>query len=125
LVFAFFSPIPPSVPSEVPAELDEICRKEWGNNVKNVGINLVDKTKEEYVAPKPKFDFATSKGQSLSSAPKTNTAVSFADATPQRVTPDAAQPTTVLQIVLADRKKSRETFNHATTVLQLYQHVMS
>lgn len=33
---------------EVPDELEQMCRTEWGPNVQNVGINLVDKSKHQY-----------------------------------------------------------------------------
>jgi hypothetical protein len=72
-------------------------------------------------------DFAKSQGQSLgaSSSSSAATAASFSAATPRRFVVDAAQPTTNLQLVLADRRKIKETANQAATVLDLYQHIMS
>jgi hypothetical protein len=40
---------------EVPDELEEICRKEWGTNADQVSVNLVDKSQETFTPPKPKF----------------------------------------------------------------------
>lgn len=114
--------------SEVPDELDEICRKEWGPNVADVGIQLIDKSAETFTPPKPKFDFAKSQGQSLggagAAASAAASAQSFADAAPRRLEVDASQPTTTLQLVMGG-KKVRETANQDATVMQLYQHFMS
>jgi len=113
--------------SEVPEELEEICRKEWPN-MQDVGISLVDKSAEAFTPPKPKFDFAKSQGQSLggagAAASAAASAQSFADAAPRRLEVDASQPTTTLQLVMGG-KKVRETANQDTTVMQLYQHFMS
>lgn len=46
---------------------------------------------------------------------KASTASSFNDATPTRVSVDTSVPTTTLQLVLADRKRLKETFNHNTS----------
>jgi len=112
---------------EVPTEMEAMCRSEWGPATDAVRVNLVDKSSEAYTPPKPKFNFATSKGQQLQSASTstTSSANSIQSATipAQIYTVDSAQPTTTLQIVLADRRKLKATFNAATTILQLYAHV--
>lgn len=115
---------------EVPDELEEICRKEWGNP-ENVSVNLVDKSSETYTPPKAKFDFSKSQGQSLGSSAAASSAAgaaaaaqSFAEASPRRLEVDASQPTTTLQLVMGG-KKIKETANQSTTVMQLYQHFMS
>lgn len=110
---------------EVPEELEPICLKEWGARAETVSVNLVDRSTETFTPPKPKFDFATSKGQSLGGASSSSSGTSFAHATATKVNVDASQPTTKLQIVLSDRKKVNETFNQSHTVLQLYQHIMA
>jgi len=112
---------------EVPEELEEICRKEWNLSASGeVSVNLVDKSGETYVPPKKAFDFASSQGQSLGGSSSSGAAAaSFANAQPRRLAVDSSQPTTTLQLVLSDRKKVRETANHTTTVMQLYEHVMS
>lgn len=114
---------PPS--SEVPRELEPVCLKEFGNS-DAVRVSLVDKSSETFTPPKPKFDFATSQGQALGSASSSSaaSAASFADAVPQRIVVDAAQPTTALQLVISG-KRVKESANQSTTVLQLYQHIMS
>ena len=122
---------------EVPAEMEEICRREWGRDADTVSVNLVDKHTETYTPPKPKFSFADSKGQQLSSsggggaggggneaAQQQQAATQrLSRQSPKRYTADGASPNSTLQIVTADRKKHRETFNEQTTVAQLYAHV--
>ena len=117
---------------EVPAELEEICRREWGTQADTVSVNLVDKHTETYTPPKPKFSFADSKGQQLSSAAATGGAGEQQTASTQRLSrqppkraaaADGASPSTTLQIVTADRKKHRETLSEQTTVAELYAHV--
>jgi len=113
---------------EVPSELEPICRKEWGSTASAVRVQLVDKSRESYTPPKPKFDFSKSVGQSIASSSSSSGSAppaSFANATPRRMEVDQSQPTTTLQIVLADRKRVKETANQDATVLQLYQHIMS
>jgi len=115
---------------EVPEEFNAICAKEWpGQNGGDVAVSLVDKSKETYTPPKPKFDFAKSQGQSLAAAAAgpsgaAASAAAFTDATPQRLVVDASQPTTTLQLVFAG-KKVKETANQSATVMQLYQHFIS
>ena len=117
---------------EVPAELEEICRREWGRDADTVSVNLVDKHTETYTPPKAKFSFAESKGQQLSSggsggggsSSEQQAAIQRLSRQPaKRHTADGDSPNTTLQIVTADRKKHRETFNEQTTVAQLYAHV--
>lgn len=113
---------------EVPSELEAICRKEWGSQFNEFGVNLVDKSNQTFEPPKPKFDFSTSQGQSLvssSSSSSASSAAAFKQAKPARVNVDNTQPTTTIQIILSDRKKVKESFNHSHTVLQVYEHIMS
>ena len=121
---------------EVPAELEDICRREWGREADTVSVNLVDKHTDTYTPPKPKFSFADSKGQQLSSAGSGGSG-GGSEATQQqlastqrlsrqpaqRYAADGAAPSTTLQIVTADRKKHRETFSEQATVAALYAHV--
>jgi len=97
----------------VPPELEAIARKEWGS-ISAVKIQLVDKTSEDYVPPKPKFTFKASEGQSLGSssfaAATTTAAASFASASPKEYKAKGDEKTTTLQIQLADRKKSKSSF---------------
>ena len=117
---------------EVPEEFNAICAKEWPEQKGGeVAVSLVDKSKETYTPPKPKFDFAKSQGQSLGAAPAAAgaggaaaSAAAFADAAPARLVVDASQPTTTLQLVMAGRKV-KETANQSATVMQLYQHFSS
>lgn len=113
---------------EVPDELEAMCRSEWGPAADAVRVNLVDKSNEAYQPPKPKFNFATSKGQQLQTNTNTsNTAtansIQSSSITAQIFSVDQSQPTTVIQIVLADRRKVKATFNATTTIQQLYAHV--
>jgi UBX domain-containing protein 1 len=111
---------------EVPNELELLCRKEWGSSVDAVKVDLVDKSSETYVPPKPKFDFAQSKGQSIAS----NTAINdtkqlFSNAKSQKLTLDSSKPSTTVQIILSNRQKFKEIVNLDITILQLYQHIMA
>ena len=114
---------------EVPAELEELCRREWGPQADAVRVNLVDRSTQAYVPPKAKFSFAESKGQQLSSGSASQSASTAASAAalarlpPARYAPRPSAPATVLQIVTADRRRLRESFNEDTTVAALYQHV--
>jgi len=110
---------------QVPAELEKMCRQEWGNSVDQVGVQLVDKTKEDFVPPKPKFDFNQSQGQAIGSEGKAPSGAAFSHARAAKVTVDTSLPTTILQLVLHPRNRVKETFNQDMTVLQLYQHIMS
>ena len=113
---------------EVPAELEAMCRKEWGEQAEQVRVNLVDKSSTAYTPPKAKFSFAQSKGQQLTAAAPSSASTSSAAALsrlpPSRYVPHSSSPTTVLQVVTADRRKLRETLNEDTTVAELYQHVL-
>jgi UBX domain-containing protein 1 len=78
--------------------------------------------------PKKPFDFSKSQGQSLggvSSEQKAQTLQTFATATPARVNVDTKKATTTLALQLKNKPRSRETFNESTTVMELYQHIMS
>jgi len=111
---------------EVPDELEAICKKEWGNDIEAVRVNLVDKSSETYTPPKPKFDFAQSKGQSIASGSNNNSdsKSNFSTAKPTLLVLNNANPSTIIQIQLADRKKLKETINQDATVMQLYSHIM-
>eukprot|EP00823_Brevimastigomonas_motovehiculus_P007985 TRINITY_DN715_c0_g1_i1.p1 TRINITY_DN715_c0_g1~~TRINITY_DN715_c0_g1_i1.p1 ORF type:complete len:275 (-),score=75.37 TRINITY_DN715_c0_g1_i1:135-929(-) len=117
----------------VPEELEEEMRKQFGGTEDvDVSIQLVNKTNENYAAPKaeqPKFDFSQSKGNSLGSDSKTSVAsvADFAKAVAKEyvLDKDSKEPTTDLQIVLHDRSKVKAKFLQSATVLQLYQHVMA
>jgi len=123
----------------VPNELEDEVKKEFGD-VETIGVQLVDKSNEVYKPDadkkdKPKYEFDKSKGNSLasstssapSSAPLSSPSSSggFASAKPITFVIDEAQPTTELQLVLHNRTRIKQKFNHSTTVLQVYQHVMA
>jgi len=109
---------------EVPAELEAQCRREWGDDAAgDVAIQIVDKSAEEY---KPKFSFASSRGQSLSSSSaNAATAVHFADIAPAAYVADTSRPVTSIQIVLPNRTRVKGTFNVDATVAQLYAHILT
>lgn len=107
---------------ETPPELEQEAIKTWGPAVATVGIELRNKTTEEYVPPKPKFTFGESKGQSLASAPVV--VASFGTASPKEYILPAGEAKTVVQLVLANRTRVRAEFSETATVMQLYQHVM-
>jgi len=108
----------------VPPELEREARREWGDR-ESVRVQLVDKTTEDYVPPKPKFSFSTSAGQSVGTSDTTaSTAVSFASAVSKEYKAPEDSKKTTLQIVLHNRKKVTATFNETSTVFDVYQHVI-
>eukprot|EP01006_Ploeotia_vitrea_P009692 TRINITY_DN23844_c0_g1_i1.p1 TRINITY_DN23844_c0_g1~~TRINITY_DN23844_c0_g1_i1.p1 ORF type:complete len:258 (-),score=153.43 TRINITY_DN23844_c0_g1_i1:609-1382(-) len=113
---------------EVPRELEKEVKKQFGNTVSSVGVQLVDKSKETYVPPKPKFSFANSKGQSLGGggAGSASGAVSagFAGATAKERVLDPNAKACTIQLVLANRQRVKAQFNPSHTVLDIYRHVM-
>jgi hypothetical protein len=112
---------------DVPPELERELRQQWGPAVDRVGVSLKDKSQETYTPPPPKFNFATSQGQSLggsAAAAAASAVTSFAAATAREAVVDAASPTTVVQVVLANRQRVKVTLNAAATTLQLHEHVM-
>lgn len=108
----------------VPASLEQEIRTKWGAQVQSVGVKLVDKSKETFIPPPEKFNFAKSQGMSLggtaSSAP-----VDLGSIKPAEYKVDDNQPKTTIQVVLADRKKIRVSINTSATVAALYSHVMA
>lgn len=111
---------------EVPSELEGEVRKKFGPQVREVGVNLVDKSRERFEPPPPKFDFAASSGRSLGggSGGAANVA-GFAGASPQEVRVDESQPKATVQLVLHDRKRVRQAFNRTHTVLDVYRHIQA
>jgi len=106
----------------VPAELEKEARKEWGN-IDKVKVQLIDKSKEDYVPPKKAFSFSDSKGQNLGGVKKVSVA-SFDLAIPAQYVLNPDDQKTTLQLVLHDRKKVRAEFNHNSTIFDVYQHLM-
>ena len=115
---------------EVPPELESICQAEWGSTGGEVRVNLVDKSSQTFTPPKAKFNFAESKGQQLTSPASADSAAASSASTaalsrlpPLPYVAHSSSPTTVIQVVTADRRKLRESFNEDTTVAALYRHV--
>jgi len=112
----------------VPHELEKLCKDEMKIEGNEIAVNLVDKTSETYVPPKPKFSFANSQGQSLgTSSSNPSTLSAFAEAKPAILQPvlDNDSNKITLQLVLSDRRRIKETISGNATVMQLYGHVMS
>jgi len=108
----------------VPPELEREARREWGDR-ESIRVQLVDKTTEDFVPPKPKFSFKDTEGQSLGVSDTTaTTALSFASAIPKEYKATEDSKKTTIQIVLQNRKKVPSTFNETATVFDIYQHVM-
>jgi UBX domain-containing protein 1 len=111
---------------DVPREMVDMCQEQWGKDIDSVNVQLKDNSSEVYTPPKPKFNFAESKGQSLgaSSSSSSNNSVAFQNLKSQQLQIDSSQPTASIQLVLADRRRLRETVNHSTTVADIYRHVL-
>ncbi len=110
---------------DVPKEMVAMCQEEWGQDIDSVNVQLSDKSGEVFTPPKAKFNFADSKGQALgaSNGSSNNSAV-FQNLRAQQLSLDNSQPTASIQLVLADRRRLRETVNLTTTVSDIYRHVL-
>jgi len=107
---------------DVPREIEADLAAAGAGSEGEVGVALVNRTTEDYVAPKPKFDFKTSQGQSLGGAPAGPT-TSFASAPAQELKLKDGEPTGVVMLVLHPRERVKLTVNESTTVRQIYQHM--
>ena len=107
-----------------PLELQRLAVQKYGNSINSIGINIVDKTKEEYIPAKPAFDFKTAiGGQKLGGNEHILQEKSLLSctATEYHLTNPNDNVTTI-QIVLKPRKKFRVKFNKTATILDIYKH---
>jgi UBX domain-containing protein 1 len=105
----------------VPEELRDTAIQRFGAEAE-VGVNLINKTNEDY---NPGFVAFQSQGFSLGSASSGISAqASFTSATPALIQLDPASLTTTIQLISHSGQRIRIQVNHANTVLQLYQHIM-
>jgi UBX domain-containing protein 1 len=111
---------------EAPQELQREAVAQWGNKVKTIGIQLVNKANEDYIPPPEKFSFAKSQGRSLGadsvSTGRGGTSLIGLAAREYKHSPDS--PASNVQIVLKPRRRLVLKMNHTSTVGHLYQHVM-
>jgi hypothetical protein len=103
----------------VPEELEDEARKKFpGSN--DVGVNIINKTNEDY---NPGFVAFQSQGFSLGSSSVAVDA-SFSSARPALIQVDNASPVTTIQVVSHSGQRLRVQANHSNTVFDLYQHIM-
>lgn len=108
----------------VPRELEPAVREQFPG-AHQVGINLVNRTQEEYVPPPPKFSFAESQGHSLGGQ-GVEEVISFAEAVPlQYERKEEEKKAGMVQLVTADRKRIRLEVSDSTRVIDIFQHMMS
>jgi len=119
----------------VPRELESEIKREWGD-VPTVGIQLVDKSKENYVPNKNdkktnNFQFDKSKGHSLSSSSSSSSTTTSSSSSSlssllgkEYIVPteDGNEPFEI-PIVLHDRKTIKVKVILSTTVSNIFQHV--
>ena len=120
---------------EVPQEMEEEARSQFGPEVKEIGVNLVNKSNEDF-EQEPKFVAFTSDGHSMGSSTVSST---FENTRPAEYTPnDSRGPSGTIRLILSDNSQHRVSVNRlyfhpfivinfnvdSTTVLELYQHVM-
>lgn len=103
----------------VPRELEAEVMAKWGNAVKSVGINLVDKSSETHEI---KFDFKKSVGQSLGSSSVAS--VDLSACKPSEYKLDESAPSTTIQLVLKGGKRERLKIALSAPVSDVYAHVM-
>jgi len=117
----------------VPKELEPDVRRDFPGATQ-VGVQLVNKSTQPFSGDTkggssgkkedPKFDFSASAGFSLKSDGASGSNA-FAAAKPKLHVVDESQPTTDIQLVTSDRKKTKVTFNQSATVLEVYQHMQA
>lgn len=107
----------------IPQELQAQLRAEPPGSV---SVDLIDSRGQDYTPPPKVFTSFTGSGQklgstSISTTPTTTTAAP----TPKQVVLDESQPTTSLQIRLADGTKLVAKFNHTHTVRDVRAYINS
>ena len=113
-----------SVPHELERRMMAKDRAAGIKRTSNVPVELVDKTQETYVPPKPKFSFEKSQGQSLSVQKVVVQADWLKGLKGKAVEVDEKENTTTIQFILLDKSKVKQKFNpERHTVLDLFQHV--
>mmetsp|Transcript_1434 Transcript_1434/g.2745 ORF Transcript_1434/g.2745 Transcript_1434/m.2745 type:complete len:228 (-) Transcript_1434:203-886(-) len=111
---------------QVPPALRAIIEQIVKGQQKEVGVEVKDKSSENYYPPKPTFKAFQGQGFSMkseSSAQPSNTNVS--SATPKKVQVDAGKPSSRILLVLHPRKRAPQAFNLDHTAMDIYQHVLS
>lgn len=106
----------------VPKELEEEATKRGAQG--NVRIDIVDKTAEEFVPPKPAFQAFKGAGFSMGAESKPK-GTSFQDASEAEYKAIGDGDDTRIQIVLPGGARETMTVKLASTVLDIYQHVMT
>lgn len=99
-----------------------------GPNAKSLGINVVNKSKEDYVAPAKEKKFEAFKGQGHSLGGGNNDKqldASFENCEAKEIDVDANGQTCKIQVVLYNNKRVTITVGLKNTVLELYAHVKS
>lgn len=112
----------------LPKELEPILMEKLGPQARQLGVNVVNKSKEEYEPPakeKPKFEAFKGQGHSLGGGNDAQLNESFANAEKKEIEPSNNKETTKIQIVLFNNKKVTITVNLDNTILELYAHVKS
>ncbi|ETV77262.1 hypothetical protein, variant [Aphanomyces astaci] len=101
----------------VPRELEALHQRG-----EHVDISLVDKRHEQYQGkPKPQYEAFAGAGQSMGASPVDASAIVRDVDTSATLKPvDTTQPTTVVQIRLANGSRVRETLNTTHTVQDLH-----
>jgi UBX domain-containing protein 1 len=111
----------------IPYELQEQLKKEFGNEQINaneeLGVALIDKSKEDYVPPsEPKFQAFKGEAYSLKDN-NNNKQNTFINAKPKEMPFNDKEDNIVIQLILHNGEKLRLKMNSSRTVFDLYCHI--
>lgn len=108
---------------ELPMQLQNYMKEKYGN-VNDVGVNVVDRTKEEYKPPpEPKFKAFQGQGNTLGNNNNNNVNSSLSECEEKEINVDDKEETIRVQLILNNGKRKTEKLNSSCTVLELYAHV--
>ena len=106
---------------ELPMQLQNYMKEKYGN-INDVGVNVVDRTKEEFKPPpEPKFKAFQGQGNTLGN--NSNVTSTLSECEEKEINVDDKEETIRIQLILNNGKRKTEKLNASCTVLELYAHV--
>lgn len=102
----------------VPRAMEAMVKAECPDATQ-IGVQLVDKSGEEFEEPFKAFSTA---GHSMGSSAISST---FSNASPCAIIVDPSEPTTSIRVTAHDRSRHTVVIQLSNTVFELYQHVMT
>lgn len=111
--------------SEIPHALEPQLRIQFGKEVEEMGVNIVDRKQTMFkpkTSAKPSFQAFKGEAHCLTHEPE-SMGQSFQTCAPEKIVLDGQQKSTRIQIILIGGKREAIKVNVNNTVLQLYAHV--